>query len=69
MSPGLADRLNAERRRKFVGRVAERDLFRSVLFVLGEAAVAGRVYRHSHDSVMREGEQGLRRYCASRAGV
>lgn len=38
MSPGLADRLSAERRRKFVGRVAERDLFRSALFVLGEAA-------------------------------
>ena len=26
--------------------------------------VAERVYRHSHDSVMREGEEGLRRYCA-----
>jgi hypothetical protein len=31
MSPDLADRLSAERRRKFVGRVAERDLFRSAL--------------------------------------
>jgi uncharacterized protein YndB with AHSA1/START domain len=30
--------------------------------------VAGRVYRHSHDSVMREGEEGLRRYCARRTG-
>ena len=26
--------------------------------------VAERAYRHSHDSVMREGEEGLRRYCA-----
>lgn len=26
--------------------------------------VAGRVYRHSHDSVMNEGESGLRDYCA-----
>jgi uncharacterized protein YndB with AHSA1/START domain len=25
---------------------------------------AERVYRHSHDSVMREGEAGLRQYCA-----
>jgi hypothetical protein len=24
---------------------------------------AGRAYRHSHDSVMREGESGLRDYC------
>jgi hypothetical protein len=31
MSPDLAGRLSAERHRKFVGRVAERDLFRSVL--------------------------------------
>ena len=31
MSPDLANRLNAERHRRFVGRVAERDLFRSVL--------------------------------------
>jgi hypothetical protein len=31
MSADLADRLSAERRRKFVGRVAERDLFRSAL--------------------------------------
>ena len=31
MSPDLADRLNAERHRRFVGRVAERDLFRSAL--------------------------------------
>jgi uncharacterized protein YndB with AHSA1/START domain len=30
--------------------------------------VAGRVYRHSHDSVMWEGEEGLRRYCARRTG-
>jgi hypothetical protein len=26
--------------------------------------VAERVYRHSHDSVMSDGEEGLRRYCA-----
>jgi uncharacterized protein YndB with AHSA1/START domain len=26
--------------------------------------VAERVYRHSHDSVMNEGESGLRKYCA-----
>lgn len=26
--------------------------------------VAERVYRHSHDSVMKEGESGLRKYCA-----
>jgi hypothetical protein len=31
MSPGLADRLSAERRRKFVGRTAEKDLFGSAL--------------------------------------
>ena len=31
MSPDLAARLSAERRRKFVGRIAERDLFRSAL--------------------------------------
>jgi Cdc6-like AAA superfamily ATPase len=31
MSPDLAERLSAERHRKFVGRVAERDLFRSAL--------------------------------------
>jgi uncharacterized protein YndB with AHSA1/START domain len=31
--------------------------------------VAERVYRHSHDSVMREGEEGPRRYCAERAGI
>jgi uncharacterized protein YndB with AHSA1/START domain len=30
--------------------------------------VAERVYRHSRDSVMREGEEGLRRYCARGAG-
>ena len=32
-----------------------------VLNLLGY--VAGRVYRHSHDSVMKEGESGLRDYC------
>lgn len=26
--------------------------------------VAERMYRHSHDSVMHDGEEGLRRYCA-----
>jgi hypothetical protein len=26
--------------------------------------VAERVYRHSHDTVMKEGESGLRKYCA-----
>jgi hypothetical protein len=26
--------------------------------------VAERVYRHSHDTVMNEGESGLRKYCA-----
>lgn len=31
MSPGLASRLSAERHRRFVGRFAERDLFRSTL--------------------------------------
>jgi hypothetical protein len=31
MSPDLADRLSAERHRKFVGRIVERDLFRSAL--------------------------------------
>lgn len=30
--------------------------------------VTERMYRHSHDSVMREGEEGLRRYCAGKAG-
>ena len=29
--------------------------------------VAERAYRHSHESVMREGEEGLRRYCAAAA--
>ena len=37
-----------------------------VLNLLGY--VAERVYRHSHDTVMEEGERGLRRYCASRVG-
>jgi uncharacterized protein YndB with AHSA1/START domain len=36
-----------------------------VLNLLGY--VAERLYRHSHDSVMRKGEEGLRRYCAKRA--
>jgi hypothetical protein len=31
VSPGMVDRLNEERHRRFVGRVTERDLFRSVL--------------------------------------
>jgi uncharacterized protein YndB with AHSA1/START domain len=31
--------------------------------------VAEPVYRHSHDSVMREGESGLRRYCEERNGA
>jgi hypothetical protein len=35
-----------------------------VLNLLGY--VAERVYRHSHDTVMSEGEEGLRRYCAKR---
>jgi hypothetical protein len=30
--------------------------------------VAERVYRHSHDSVMNEGESGLRDYCARLTG-
>jgi len=38
-----------------------------VLNLLGY--VAGRVYRHSHDSVMREGEERLRQYCARRTGA
>jgi len=33
-----------------------------VLNLLGY--VAERMYRHSHHSIMREGEEGLRRYCA-----
>jgi uncharacterized protein YndB with AHSA1/START domain len=33
-----------------------------VLNLLGYPAE--RMYRHSHDSVMKEGEEGLRRYCA-----
>jgi uncharacterized protein YndB with AHSA1/START domain len=37
-----------------------------VLNLLGY--VAERVYRHSHDSVMREGEDGLHRYCARQVG-
>jgi uncharacterized protein YndB with AHSA1/START domain len=37
-----------------------------VLNLLGY--VAERVYRHSHDTVMSKGEEGLRRYCATRAG-
>ena len=37
-----------------------------VLNLLGY--VAERVYRHSHDTVMSEGEEGLRRYCAKRVG-
>jgi hypothetical protein len=31
--------------------------------------VAERVYHHSHDSVMGEGEEGLRRYCARPVSV
>ena len=38
-----------------------------VLNLLGY--VAERVYHHSHDSVMGEGEEGLRRYCARQASV
>jgi hypothetical protein len=38
-----------------------------VLNLLGY--VAERVYRHSHDSVMGKGEEGLRRYCARQASV
>ena len=38
-----------------------------VLNMLGY--VAERMYRHSHDSVMREGESGLRDYCAQRPGL
>ena len=38
-----------------------------VLNLLGY--VAERVYRHSHDTVMSEGEEGLRRYCAKRIGT
>ena len=34
-----------------------------VLNLLGY--IAERMYRHSYDSVMREGEEGLHRYCAS----
>jgi uncharacterized protein YndB with AHSA1/START domain len=37
-----------------------------VLNLLGY--VAEGVYRHSHDSVMREGEDGLRRYCTRQVG-
>jgi uncharacterized protein YndB with AHSA1/START domain len=37
-----------------------------VLNLLGYVAEA--VYRHSHDSVMREGEDGLRRYCTRQVG-
>jgi uncharacterized protein YndB with AHSA1/START domain len=37
-----------------------------VLNLLGYAAE--QLYRRSHDSVMREGEEGLRRYCAKRTG-
>jgi uncharacterized protein YndB with AHSA1/START domain len=37
-----------------------------VLNLLGYVAEA--VYRHSHDSVMREGEDSLRRYCARQVG-
>jgi uncharacterized protein YndB with AHSA1/START domain len=38
-----------------------------VLNLLGY--VAGRVYRHSHDSVMKEGESGLREYCRRQSGT
>jgi uncharacterized protein YndB with AHSA1/START domain len=38
-----------------------------VLNLLGY--VAEPVYRHSHDTVMSEGEEGLRRYCAKRVGT
>jgi hypothetical protein len=31
--------------------------------------VAERIYRHSHDSVMKEGESGLREYCGRRGAV
>ena len=31
--------------------------------------VAERVYRHSHDSVMKEGESGLRDYCERKRGT
>ena len=38
-----------------------------VLNMLGY--VAERMYRHSHDSVMSEGESGLKDYCARRPGL
>jgi hypothetical protein len=64
MSPDLADRLSAERRRKFVGRVAERDLFRSalaaddppfnVLYVFGSGGVGKTTLLREFASICEE---------------
>ncbi len=64
MSPDLAARLSAERRRKFVGRVAERDLFRSalaadeppfnVLYVFGSGGVGKTTLLREFAGICRE---------------
>jgi hypothetical protein len=64
MSPDLADRLSAERHRKFVGRVAERDLFRSalaaddppfnVLYVFGSGGVGKTTLLREFASICEE---------------
>jgi hypothetical protein len=66
MSPDLADRLSAERRRKFVGRVAERDLFRSalaagdppfnVLYVFGSGGVGKTTLLREFASICKEAD-------------
>jgi hypothetical protein len=75
VSPGMSDRLNSERHRTFVGRVAERELFRSalasdespfsVLYVFGPGGVgedefAARVLW----DLRRDGHRGGLRGCA-----
>src|SRR5215211_7521705 len=66
MSPDLAARLSAERRRKFVGRAAERDLFRSalaadeppfnVLYVFGSGGVGKTTLLREFAGICREAD-------------
>jgi hypothetical protein len=66
MSPDLAERLRAERHRKFVGRVAERDLFRSalaadeppfnVLYIFGPGGVGKTTLLREFASICKEAD-------------
>ena len=66
MSPDLAESLSAERHRKFVGRVAERDLFRSalaadeppfnVLYVFGSGGVGKTTLLREFANICKEAD-------------